>query len=472
MISFGRAGRSLLLAAGVLVLLPGAALAHPVLRRSFPAKADTVSAGPAEIRLVFSKPIELRFAKVELVGPAGTLGFLTGLAIVPDSLGTVTAPVGRVLSPGGYTVRWQVAGDDGHVVRGEFGFTVLGSQGGGEAGGEVVTPGADPVHEVQHPSSRPVSAGFDASSPLFIALRWVMYLGLLGIIGAVVFQGVVLRLVRRRGGEPSRRLADDIQPRVASLGLAATAIFLVSVPGRLFAQSVAMHGIGESLAPSLLYGMVAHTMWGWSWLAQLALGAWTYVGFRRVTRGQGGWGFARAGALLLAFTPAFAGHAIAAERWIPFAVLADGIHVVGASGWLGTLAVLLLVGLAGALRLTEPDRGPVAADLVNAFSPVALAFAGAAAATGAFSALVHIGRVIDLWETSYGQVLLLKLGVLSVVAGTGAYNWRKVRPTMGNEMAARRIGRSATVELLVAVVVLMVTAVLVALPTPLAARGP
>ena len=153
-------------------------------------------------------------------------------------------------------------------------------------------------------------------------------------------------------------------------------------------------------------------------------------------------------------------------------MLADGIHVVGASGWLGTLAVLLLVGLAGALRLTEPDRGPVAADLVNAFSPVALAFAGAAAATGAFSAVVHIGWFPDLWETSYGQVLLLKLGVLSVVAGTGAYNWRKVRPTMGNEMAARRIGRSAAVELLVAVVVLLVTAVLVALPTPFAARGP
>ncbi len=462
--------RTLLLAVSVLVSLPGSALAHPFLRRSVPKASDTLAVAPIELRLVFSEPIELRFAKIELVGPGGTLGFLTGLATEPDSLGTVAAPVGRVLGPGGYTVRWQAAGDDGHVIRGEYGFVVLGTQGGGEAAGQVVTPGAGPVHEVQHPTTAPVNAGFDASSPLFVALRWLMYLGLLGIIGAIVFQGVVLPLVRRRGGEASRLLAGDIQPRVARVGRAATVIFLVSVPGRLFAQSLSMHG-PESLDPSLLFGMVAHTMWGWSWLAQLVLGVWTYASFRRVTRGKGGWGFTRAGALLLAFTPAFAGHAIAAERWIPFAVLSDGIHVLGASGWLGTLAVLLLVGLTGALRLPEADRGPVAADLVNAFSPVALVFAGTAAATGAFSALVHTGRIADLWQTSYGQVLLLKLGVLSVVAGTGAFNWRKVRPALGDEIGARRIRRSATVELVVAVIVLLVTAVLVALPTPLGARG-
>lgn len=463
--------RRLFLAAILLVSLPGLALAHPFLRRSFPAASDTLAAAPAQLRLVFSEPIELRFAKVELLGPGGSLGYLTGLGIVPDSLGTVAAPVGWVLPPGGYTVRWQAAGDDGHVIRGEYGFVVLGTQGGGEAAGQVVTPGAGPVHEVQHPATAPVIAGFDASSPLFVALRWLMYLGLLGIIGAVVFQGVVLPLVRRRGGAASGLLADDIQPRVARFGLAATVIFLGSVPGRLFAQSFSMHG-ADSLDPSLLLGMIAHTMWGWSWLAQLTLGVLTYAGFRRVIRGKGGWGFARGGALVLAFTPAFAGHAIAAERWIPFAVLSDGIHVLGASGWLGTLAVLLLVGLVAALRLPDADRGPVAADLVNAFSPVALVFAGMAAATGAFSALVHIGRVADLWQTTYGQVLLLKLGVLSVVAATGAFNWRKVRPAMGSEVAARRIRRSATVELLVAGVVLLVTAVLVALPTPLAARGP
>ncbi len=459
------------LAAGLSATVPGLALAHPFLRRSVPAAFDTLAGGPAQLRLVFSEPIELRFAKVELVGPDGTLGFLPGLAAVPDSLGTLTVPVGRVLPPGGYLVRWQAAGDDGHVVRGEYGFTVVGDQAGGEAAGKVVTPGAGPVHEIQHPSSAPISGGLDASSPAFVAVRWTLYLGLLGMIGSIVFQGIVLVRVRRRGCEASLRVADKIEPRVARLGLAATGLFLVTVAGRLFAQSGSMHG-ADFLNSGLLAGMIAHTMWGWSWMAQLALGAVAFAGFRQAARGQGGWGGLRVIGLLLAFTPAFAGHAIAAERWIPVAVLADGIHVLGASGWLGTLAVLVVVGLSAALGLPESDRGPVAADLVNAFSAVALVSAGTVVASGAFSALVHTGRVADLWETAYGQVLLLKLGVLSVVAGTGAYNWRRVRPVLGDETGARRIRRSATVELMVAVIVLLITGVLVALPTPLAARGP
>lgn len=52
----------------------------------------------------------------------------------------------------------------------------------------------------------------------------------------------------------------------------------------------------------------------------------------------------------------------------------------------------------------------------------------------------------------------------------GAYNWRRVLPTLGDRAGAVRIVRSATVEVLVAVIVLFVAAVLVALATPLGSR--
>jgi methionine-rich copper-binding protein CopC len=38
---------------------------------------------------------------------------------------TVIATFGTALAPGRYTVRWQVSGDDGHPVRGEFSFDVI-----------------------------------------------------------------------------------------------------------------------------------------------------------------------------------------------------------------------------------------------------------------------------------------------------------------------------------------------------------
>ena len=73
---------------------------------------------------------------------------------------------------------------------------------------------------------------------------------------------------------------------------------------------------------------------------------------------------------------------------------------------------------------------------------------------------------VATWESAYGRTLLLKLALLSAVFGTGAYNWLRVRPALGSEVAAGRLRRSAALELAVGVVVLAVTAVLVATATP------
>ncbi|MEO7964997.1 MAG: hypothetical protein ABIT38_13925, partial [Gemmatimonadaceae bacterium] len=61
--------------------------------------------------------------------------------------------------------------------------------------------------------------------------------------------------------------------------------------------------------------------------------------------------------------------------------------------------------------------------------------------------------------------LLVKLAILALVAITGFYNWRYVQPQLGTDLATARLKRSATVELTVALLVLLVTAILVASPT-------
>jgi putative copper export protein len=143
------------------------------------------------------------------------------------------------------------------------------------------------------------------------------------------------------------------------------------------------------------------------------------------------------------------------------------MHVLGAGGWLGTLLALVLVGLPAALRAAEGARGTAAAALVEAFSPVALACAGVLAASGLAAAWWHVGRVGALWTSAYGRILLLKLAMLVVIAGMGAYNWRRVRPTLGDERSVHRVRASSSVELLIGAVVLAITAVLVAIPTPM-----
>ena len=467
-------GRSVVLASlGVGLLLitqPSTALAHPILRRSVPAASDTVRSSPLALRLSFSEPIELRFTRLELNGPDGRPIPLGVLTLAPDSLRTIVVAVTRPLSLGSYRVRWQAAGDDAHIVRGEYGF-VVGPVGraGGEAAGSVVTPAGAAEHQVHHPLE---SAGpaFDASDPLFVGVRWLMYLALFGIVGATIFQGVVLRRFEQRKAVLDLEPKSELASLTAAIGQLAAVLLLVSLPLRLAAQSVAMHEPGQAFQAEMISGMLVHTIWGWSWLAQLALGIAAVIlfGRARVTKR---WVMVGVVAFILAFTPAFSGHAIAAERLVVLSVLVDGLHVIGAAGWLGTLAVMLIVGITAALTTAE-EHGALALDLVRSFSPVALVCAGLAGGTGVLSAWIHTGQLADLWTTPYGRVLLLKVGMLTIVAASGAYNWRRVLPRLGERVGAARVVKSASVEVLVAVLVLFVTAVLVALPTPLATRGP
>jgi putative copper export protein len=111
-------------------------------------------------------------------------------------------------------------------------------------------------------------------------------------------------------------------------------------------------------------------------------------------------------------------------------------------------------------------RGPVTAEMVNGFSPLALTCGPLLVLTGVITALLHLRPFSALWSTAYGYALLVKLGLVAVVFALGAWNWRRQRPHLGSAEAGERIRRSSIMELTVATLVLVVTAVLVSLPAP------
>jgi methionine-rich copper-binding protein CopC len=110
------------------VLLGGVATAaaslafHLRLVRSHPAKDAVVTEAPAEVRLWFSEKPQVAVSAIALKGPAGPAK-LSATRTGPDSM-AVAAAVESPLTPGAYTVTWRTAGHDGHVLRGEFGFTI------------------------------------------------------------------------------------------------------------------------------------------------------------------------------------------------------------------------------------------------------------------------------------------------------------------------------------------------------------
>lgn len=467
--------RTGMLVAVLAAILPHRAAAHEGLRRSVPAKDAVLQIAPTSLRLTFTSRPDLRFTSVRLLGPSNQ-----EVALQPPTLdsATVVSVIGGQLSAGVHTVVWQVAGADGHPVRGRFTFTIAagasglddahsGTRTGGEAGADVPSPGAA-IPPAAHHAPPQSDDAFDASAPGYVGIRWGNFIALAVVVGAFIFMALVLPLFQRRADSAAAGLVHTGVVRGAWLGAAAAAALLVLAVVRLFAQSVAMHGAARAREAPLLSTLVTGTIWGWGWLLQVGGASLALLGFMGLRRARSwGWPVAGIGVLALAVTPALSGHAASAPRWIPLAVTADTLHVIGAGGWLGSLLMVLAVGIPAVLTLGEEHRARAVADLVNAFSPTALIFAGLAAATGVFAAWLHLDGLTNLWTSGYGRVLLLKLAVLSVVAATGAYNWLRVRPALGGPEGAARIRRSSTVEVMVGALVLLVTAVLVATPTPL-----
>ena len=182
------------------------------------------------------------------------------------------------------------------------------------------------------------------------------------------------------------------------------------------------------------------------------------------TRHRRGWPVAAVGIIGGQLAPILSG------RW---SSLVNPVHALLAGLWIGALSVLLVAGLSTVLRdAARGQRGPIVADMVNGFSPLALTCGPLLVLTGLTTAWLHLNPLSSLWTTPYGYALLTKLCLVALVFGLGAWNWWRQRPRLGSEESAHLIRRSAAMELATATLVLIVTAILVSLPSPTPPRPP
>lgn len=463
----------LVLLLGVTALSP---LPHGALKNSTPGDKAVLSEVPRELRLTFNETPEPALTRIALRDSAGAQVALGKLDFAGSNRTTVVAPIAGRLTAGKYTVEWQIAGPDGHPVTGKFTFAITAEAIASATPAAGVDTGRRPADmmTVHHDTlDMPQSATrFDAESAGFVAVRFFLYSALLVVIGAVAFKMLVLGLVGKSPNSDPVFLVDAGR-RAAAIGWAAALVLLAACVARLGAQSWALNGF-NGLSASPIRILATETRWGVSWLAQIGATLLAAAGFAMARRAKSeprrtgmGWMIVSLAAVVLAFTPAFASHAAAVPERRPVALLLDGLHIIGAAGWLGSLLVVLAAGIPAALALHPDRRGRAVADLFNAFSPTALAFAGLVAMTGLYAAWIHVGGFASLWEAKYGKLLLAKLAVLGIMALTGAYNWLRVKPALGTIEGIGRIRRSARTEVLVGIVVLVITSVLVATPTPM-----
>ena len=86
-----------------------------------PADKAALTAAPTSLQLFFSEKPDATVSKIELKGPSGTVKL--GPAHVMGGK-TLMAPIDGPIGDGSYIVNWQTSGDDGHLQKGEFTFSL------------------------------------------------------------------------------------------------------------------------------------------------------------------------------------------------------------------------------------------------------------------------------------------------------------------------------------------------------------
>ena len=173
-----------------------------------------------------------------------------------------------------------------------------------------------------------------------------------------------------------------------------------------------------------------------------------------------------AGACLAAVGTAALGHAAAGNQPVRLAVTA--LHLVAALTWAGSVVCL---GIA-LLRAHRALPRPYVLAALRRFARPAFACLAVTAVTGTFLAGDTVGSVDAALRTTYGRSLLLKLLLVALASGLALVNHRRLR----HRSQTRVPTRTVAIEGLVAVLIVLVTAVVVsgqpATEPQLVDRGP
>nr|WP_221383102.1 cytochrome c oxidase assembly protein [Actinoplanes polyasparticus] len=206
----------------------------------------------------------------------------------------------------------------------------------------------------------------------------------------------------------------------------------------------------QELTVSAAASFVRDVPLGRALLTEAALAFLAVMIARLALRPDTAW-IALATAVAALVPPVFTGHAASASNH-QAAVSALLIHVIAVTLWAGGLLALLL-----SARVPNPQLTMA----VRRFSTVATGCITLVAASGLVSALVRLPNAGTLFLSSYGQIVLLKVVLLLVLAGIGAWQRRAIAPLDRN-----RFHRLAGAEVVLFALTVGVSVALSRTPSP------
>lgn len=397
------------LAAGVLAVLmligagAGIAQAHPTLLVTDPATETAVASSPEAITLLFNEPVTIGDRAIVLLDQAGRE--------VPTRPAThlregraVTTRSAQPLAPGTYTVRWRATGSDGDQVEQEFRFAV-----GVALSGSAAGAGSPP-------------AWGEA------ALRWLLFAGLAIAAGGLIAQRFT---ATARAEQPA---LPPLRPWVP----AALLLALAGVAGLILQRVIDAGQLAAAWEGRAAVALLAEAA---GLVAALKLGRWALTPLAVVIAAEG-----------------IRSHA-GVNLGIWGAVL-TAVHLAAVTVWVGALLHTVRA------MLTWRRAGAAVRWVLASYVRLALWTYVVMVTTGVASLLVLV-PLPQLVSTSYGRVLLIKLGLVVAVSAAAL----SARLIFRDAARSARLRGLMAAESGVLLVVLVVSAVLVSTPPPTAAAS-
>lgn len=413
---------ALVLAALLATLFTAAspATAHAALTASDPKDGAVVATAPAQVTLSFSEQVAMGDDSVRVLDPQGRR---VDTGELRDMCSGNTVRYGTALHTGlpngTYTVAWQAVSADSHPISGAFTFSI----------------GAPSATDVTLPTAQ---AGGGPVGIAYGIARYAAYAGFTVLVGGAAF----ILLCWRRGAA-ERPLQKLVVRAWVTLTAATLAMLVLRTPytgSGDFSDVFDLDGLravlqtktGASLVSRLLllgaaalfvavlFGVYARRVAGLEPdEADRAEGEADGSGQAGIPDGTSDltFGLAIGGAVVaggIAATWALSEHASTGIQ-PGIAMPADILHLMAVATWLGGLAALLVA----LHKVPGIERAAV-----QRFSRVAFVSVVVLAVTGVYQSWRQLGSWSALTGTDYGQLLLLKVGLVAVLLGI-AYVSRK-----------------------------------------------
>ncbi|MFE9855142.1 copper resistance CopC/CopD family protein [Streptomyces sp. NPDC005780] len=384
---------------GLLLAVAGPASAHAALTGSNPQDGAVVGTAPKAVTLTFSEQVAMGEGSIRVLDPDGKRADTEDAPRDLHSGSTVKYGVTlhTGLPDGTYTVAWQAVSADSHPVSGAFTFSI---------GAPSETTVALPDNE----------AGGGLVGTLYGIARYAAYAGFIVLAGGAAF--VLACWQRGAGARPLQRL---VVRGWMTLTAATLAMLLLRSPytgsGKL-GDAFDLDGLKAVLDTKPGAALVSRLLLLGASALFIAVLFGTYAK-REDEREKKDltFGLAIGGAVIaagIAGTWALAEHASTGIQ-PGIAMPVDVLHLLAVAAWLGGLTALLI-----ALYRT-PD---ITAGAVRRFSRIAFISVLVLTATGIYQSWRQVGSWSALTGTGYGQLLLVKVGLVAVLVGVAGISRR------------------------------------------------